>query len=260
MYFCNSYPIVEKQIIADEIYSYTIHCPEVAEAAQSGQFVHIKAEGFTLRRPISICDIDKKGGTIRVVFEVRGDGTEKISQLSVGDEMDMIAPLGRGFKINTDLPEGKKIALVGGGIGVPPLLTIAKEYGDKAIAVIGFRTHDKVILTEDFKKLGTGVSVCTDDGTWGCKCNVLTPLKEVIEENEIAEIMTCGPLPMIKGVVALAKELGIPTQVSLEERMGCGVGACLVCTCKVTRGNKDFYTRVCKDGPVFKGEEVVFDD
>lgn len=256
-YFCDKYLITEKQAIARDIYSYTIKCGEAAKTAQCGQFVDIKADGFTLRRPISICDIDKEKETIRIVFEIRGEGTKEIAQLDVGDYIDMIAPLGRGFNIPKEIEDGKKVVVIGGGIGVPPLFNIAKQLGNKATAILGFRSYDRVILTEDFKSVGADVILCTDDGSVGEKGLVTIPLKRDIEAGRVAKICACGPTPMLKAIIEIAEESKIPCEVSMEQRMGCGVGACLVCSCMLVRNGKEFYGRVCKDGPVFKSGEVV---
>lgn len=257
VYFCNSYPIVAKTAISAGVFSYVIKCPEVAQMAKNGQFVQVKAEGYTLRRPISICQIDKENGTIRLVFEIRGAGTDKISDLNVGDNMDIIAPLGKGFTVPETIPENSKVIVVGGGIGTPPLLGIADKYGDKTIAILGFRSYDKVILNKDYEKMGAKTIICTDDGTVGEKGTIAKPLQDAIDQNNISMIYACGPTPMLKAIVSAAKANGVPCEVSLEQRMGCGVGACVVCACKVIRGGKEFTLRVCKDGPVFKGEEVV---
>lgn len=254
-YFCGTYSVLEREEIAKDIYSYVISCPEAAAAAKAGQFVHIRAEGFTLRRPISICEIDKEKGTVRIVFEVRGKGTDKISQLNVGDKMDIILPLGNGFTVK-EIPEGKNVVVVGGGIGVPPMCGIAACYKDVK-AVIGFRSKDKVILEEDLKRIGADVVVCTDDGSYGEKGVVSVPLEKELSKGNTAMIYACGPSPMLKAVIAAAERYNVPCEVSLEERMACGVGACVGCACKVRRDGKELVLRVCKDGPVFKAEEVV---
>lgn len=257
MYFCDKYRIVEKKAIASDIFSFIIKCPEVAQIVENGQFVDILAPSYTLRRPISICDFDRDAGTIRIVFEIRGEGTKAISDLGEGDFIDMIAPLGRGFKFPKEMSVDGKVALVGGGIGVPPLLSLAKHFGEKTHAVLGFRSFDKVILTKDFAEYGANVTLCTDDGSAGFKGNVLPCLEQIIHDQNLEIIYVCGPLPMIKAVVKSAEDKGIPCQVSLEERMGCGVGACLACVCKIKRRDKEMYARVCKDGPVFNSKEVV---
>lgn len=254
-YFCDKYPILEHKEIAKDIHSFVISCPEVAAAARAGQFVHIRAEGYTLRRPISICEINRKTGTIRIVFEVRGGGTKALSKLYFGDSMDMIAPLGNGFTV-TEIPEGKNVVVVGGGIGVPPMCGAAAEYKNVK-AIIGFRSKDKVILEEDLKRIGADVTVCTDDGSYGESGVVTVPLENELKKGSTAVIYACGPTPMLKAVVECAKKYNVPCEVSLEERMACGVGACVGCACNIKRDGKSLVLRVCKDGPVFKAEEVV---
>ena len=254
-FFCNSYPIIEKKALAGDIYSYTLLCPEVANEAKTGQFVQVKAEGYTLRRPISICSIDKEKGTIRLVFEIRGKGTDKISQLNKGDLMDIIAPLGNGFNYSTE--KQGRVIVVGGGIGTPPMLDIARDYGESATAILGFRSFDRVILDKDYAKGGAKTIVCTDDGSVGVAGTIAKPLEEELSKGDVAMVFGCGPTPMLKAVVECCKAAGVPSQVSLEQRMGCGVGACVVCACTVIRGGRQYVLRVCKDGPVFKGEEVV---
>ncbi len=254
-YFCDNYPILERKEIAKDIYSYVIRCPKAALSAKAGQFVHIRADGYTLRRPISICEIDKEKGTIRIVFEVRGGGTDKLSQLQAGDKMDVILPLGNGFTIK-EIPDDKKILVVGGGIGVPPMCGVASCYNNVK-AIIGFRSKDKVILEEDLQRLGADVTVCTDDGSYGYNGVISTPLDEELQKGSTAMIYACGPTPMLKAVVDAAKKYNVPCEVSLEQRMACGVGACVGCACNIKRDGKNMVLRVCKDGPVFKSEEVV---
>ena len=256
-FFCDSYPILEKNEIATGIFSYVVQCSKPAAAAKAGQFVHIGVEGFTLRRPISICEIDKNKGSLRIVFEVRGAGTDKLSKLQVGDRMNMIAPLGNGFTIKK-IPASKTVIVVGGGIGVPPMLQTAKSFSDNRVkAVTGFRSKDRVILEDDFKGIGADISVCTDDGSYGKKGLVTFPLIEELEKGSTAMIYACGPTPMLKAVINTARVYNVPCEVSLEQRMACGVGACVGCAVNINRGGKDFVLRVCKDGPVFKAEEVI---
>lgn len=254
-YFCDNYPILDRQEIAKDIYSYVISCPEAAAVAKAGQFVHIRAEGYTLRRPISICEIDKEKGTIRIVFEVRGGGTDRLSQLQIGDMMDIILPLGNGFTIN-EIPADKNVITVGGGIGVPPMCGVSACY-KKVKAIIGFRSKDKVILEDDLKRIGADVTVCTDDGSYGESGVVTVPLEKELSKGNTAMIYACGPTPMLKAVIEAAKKYNIPCEVSLEQRMACGVGACVGCACNIRRDGKELVLRVCKDGPVFKAEEVV---
>ncbi|MCR5601368.1 MAG: dihydroorotate dehydrogenase electron transfer subunit [Ruminococcus sp.] len=247
--------ITEKTAIARQIYSFTIACPEVAAAAGAGQFVHIRAKGFTLRRPISICGIDKEKGTLRIVFEIRGEGTEAIAELNKGDLIDMLAPLGHGFTID---PGFRKVALIGGGIGNPPMLPLAEAYGSKAIVISGFRNSSAVILQEDFRRTGAETILCTDDGSAGIHGFVTQPLKELAEKGEIGAVYACGPMPMLKNIAAICKEKGIYCEISLEERMACGIGACLGCACKTKRNDEEYFAHVCKDGPVFNAEEVLW--
>lgn len=255
-YFCDKYTVLEREEIAKDIYSYVISCPEAAKAARAGQFVHIRAEGFTLRRPISICEIDKEKGTVRIVFEVRGKGTDTLSQLGVGDKMDIIMPLGNGFTVK-EIPDDKNVVVVGGGIGVPPMCGAAGLYKNVK-AIIGFRSKDKVILEQDLKRIGAEVTVCTDDGSCGYNGVVTVPLEEELKKGNTAMIYACGPTLMLKAVVNTAKKYNVPCEISLEERMACGVGACVGCACRINRNGENLVLRVCKDGPVFNGEEVVF--
>ncbi len=255
-YTQGQYPIIEKKTLAKEMYSFVILCPEVAEAAQPGQFVHIRANGFTLRRPISICEIDKCKGTLRIVFEVRGKGTDEIAKLNKGDLIDMLAPLGHGFTVQ---PELNKVICIGGGIGTPPMLPLAQAYGEKAVVITGFRSANAVILQEDFKKTGAETVLCTDDGTMGVHGFVTQPLEEILKNGGVDAIYACGPMPMLKGIAALAKQYNVPLcEVSLEERMACGVGACLGCACKTKKNDEEYFAHVCKNGPVFNAEEVVW--
>ncbi len=254
MFYCGKYPIIEKKTLAKSVYSFTIDAPELADEAQPGQFANIAAPGFTLRRPISICGIDKENGTLRFVFEVRGKGTEEIASLTEGESLDVLGPLGNGFRI----PDGKKVVVVGGGIGVPPLLGVSKVSRELCTAVLGFRDYSKIILTNEFKENGSETIICTDDGSVGQKGLVTFPLSDILEKGETAAVLACGPEPMLKAVVKMCELYKVPCQVSLEQRMGCGVGACVVCSCMTVRNGQEFYSRVCKDGPVFNAEEVKF--
>lgn len=252
------FPIIQKRAIAKETYDFTILCPKVAEAARAGQFVNIRVDGFTLRRPISICSIDREKGTIRIVFEVRGKGTAELAGLDKGGLIDIIAPLGGGaFKL---LDSTKKAVTVGGGIGVPPMLGVAQHYGKGCTAISGFRSAASAILQEDFERCGAKTILCTDDGTAGRKGFVTDALREAVQAEKPDIIYACGPSVMLRKVIAIADELDIECQVSLEERMGCGVGACLVCACRTIRDGKEYYAHVCKDGPVFSSKEVLFDE
>ncbi|MDR1891783.1 MAG: dihydroorotate dehydrogenase electron transfer subunit, partial [Oscillospiraceae bacterium] len=192
----------------------------------------------------------------RFIYEVRGEGTAILSGLKAGEGLDILAPLGRGFRLNNV----KKVLLIGGGIGVPPLLGVARQHcrlsGIEAEAVLGFRTKSAAILLEDFSKTVQAVHVATDDGTLQAHGTVTDTVRSRLEKVRFDLICACGPTPMLKTVAALAEEFSVACQVSLEERMACGVGACLVCACAL-KGKKQ-YAHVCKDGPVFDYMEVVF--
>lgn len=254
-YLQGKFLILAKKILAKNMFDYTISAPAIAEQAEPGQFIHIKVDGFMLRRPISLCEINRENGTIRIVFEIRGHGTQQLSHLNEGDTLDIMGPLGKGFTL---LSSTKKVIVIGGGIGVPPMLELAKHYGANATAILGFRTANAVVLNDDFNNIGTDLMLCTDDGSMGAKGVVTIALKRRLLEEHADMIYACGPNVMLKGVVELANEFGVPCEVSLEERMGCGVGACLVCACKTVKDGKESYAHVCKDGPVFPSEEVVF--
>ncbi len=255
-YTQGKYLIIGKSAIAKEIYSFEILCPEVAAIAQPGQFVHIRVDGFTLRRPISICGIDAEKGTLRIVFEIRGEGTAVMAKLNEGDVVDMLAPLGHGFTVDSGFT---KVVLIGGGIGTPPMLPLAKAYGEKAIMISGFRSANAVILQEDFKNTGSETILCTDDGTQGIHGFVTQPLADILKNDGVDAVYACGPMPMLKGVSALCKENGVKLcEISLEERMACGIGACLGCACKTKRNDEEYFAHVCKDGPVFNAEEVIW--
>ena len=251
-YIQGRFPIIQKENLAKDVYSLWIRCPELAGRAEPGQFVHILVEGFPLRRPISLCEIEPD--RIRLVFQVRREGTRALGALREGDNLDLIGPLGKGFTL---LPPSRKAVLIGGGLGAPPMLELARRYGADASVILGFRTAAAVILEEDFARTGAQMVLCTDDGSAGQKGFVTSALESQLEGVDL--ICACGPLPMLKGIAALAQERGIPCQVSLEERMGCGVGACLVCACRTVRDGQEIFSHVCKDGPVFDAETVVFE-
>ena len=241
--------ILRRAEIAENTFDFTVRAPELAAVAEPGQFAHIYVPGRTLRRPISICDIDKDAGTLRFVFQVRGGGTAQLADFQVGDQMDILAPLGHGFTVE---PE-KKALFVGGGIGVPPLLGAAKHYGENAVVAIGFRSRDFVILENDFKAAGCEVRVATDDGSYGHHGLVLDLIRDLHPD----VIHACGPMVMLRAVAQFAKENNIRCEISLEERMACGIGACLGCAVELNGEDGTYMGHVCKDGPVFAAERVV---
>lgn len=237
---------------------YTIACPDIAAISKAGQFVHIRVPGFTLRRPISICEVDRQARTLRILFDIRGEGTKVLAQTKEGDLLDVMGPLGNGFEL---LDADKKAVVVGGGIGVPPMLETAKSYGKNATAILGFRSSDKIVLTDDFTAQGSRVMLCTDDGSAGHHGLVTDLLKQCFEEELPDIVYACGPKIMLKFVAQMCAQHGVRCQVSLEERMACGVGACLGCATPIRQEDGSVtYLHVCKNGPVFDAERVVFDD
>jgi dihydroorotate dehydrogenase electron transfer subunit len=247
------YPIVKKEVLGKHTLCLDILCPDIATVAQPGQFVHILPAGHTLRRPISICNLDKEKGILTIVFESKQAGTEWIANRNVGENLDVLGPLGHGFTLKPDV---QHVVLIGGGIGTPPMLPLAQYYGEKSTVICGFRNAGCVILQDAFQKTGAQTILCTDDGTAGRKALVTEPLKELLESGSIDAVYACGPTPMLKFVSAIALEADVFCEVSLEERMGCGIGACLVCACKLKKEGKDVMGHVCKDGPVFSAKEV----
>ena len=243
--------LISKDKLTKTIYDFRLQNKELAALTKPGQFVQVLVPGKTLRRPISVCDVN--GDIIRLVFEVRGEGTEILSLMKPGDEINIIAPLGNGF----ELDKNKKTIFIGGGIGVPPMLYSAKQCGENATVINGFRNKDAVILSEDISSCVGNLIITTDDGSYGIHGFVTQPLLELIDSVEM--ICACGPTPMLKNISAMAKEHNVPCQVSLEQRMACGIGACLGCAVAVYRGDgSTFYKHVCKDGPVFNSEEVAW--
>ncbi len=243
--------LVFSQKLTQTIYDFRLQNKELAAITKPGQFVQVLVPGKTLRRPISVCDVE--GDIIRLVFEVRGEGTEILSQTRTGDSINIIAPLGKGF----ELDKNKKTVFIGGGIGVPPMLYSAKQCGENAAVINGFRNKSAIILSEDFEKAGCSLIITTDDGSFGIHGFVTQPLEEIIDSADM--ICACGPTPMLRNISKLAKEHNVPCQVSLEQRMACGIGACLGCAVAINDGNGGtVYKHVCKDGPVFSGEEVAW--
>ncbi len=211
-----------------------------------GQFVNIKLDGFYLRRPISVCDYDENSLTI--IYKVVGEGTDKMRTMAEGQVLDILTGLGNGYDTSVS---GDRPMLIGGGVGVPPMYNLCKtllKEGKKPVVILGFNTKDEVFYEEEFKALGADVYVTSVDGSYGIKGFVTDAFKEV---GEYTYFYTCGPLPMFKAVYNATVTSG---QFSFEERMGCGFGACMGCSCKTKYGNK----RICKDGPVLVKEEIIW--
>ncbi len=248
--------IVSQECIGKDIYSMWLQTEQIAKEAVPGQFVSLYSRDGSklLPRPISLCEIDREQGQIRLVYRVtgKGTGTEEFSRYHAKVGIETMGPLGNGFPL--EAVKGKKVFLIGGGIGIPPMLQTAKELDAEKIMVLGYR--DELFLNEEFKAYGE-VYMATEDGSAGTKGNVL----DAIRENGLQAdaIFACGPTPMLRALKTYALEQNIPCWISMEERMACGVGACLACVCKTKE--KDAHSnvhnkRICKDGPVFLSTEV----
>ena len=247
--------VVANTRLGEGLYALTMRAPAICAQAQCGQFVHIACgEGNLLRRPISICGW--QGDALRVVFQIMGEGTKWLAARQAGDVLDVLGPLGHGFDVAA---LGAKPVLIGGGIGVPPMLQTAKaakDAGAQPRAVLGFRNQGAVILEEDFQAV-CETFVTTDDGSYARHGFVTDVLQELLAD--ATGVAACGPKAMLKAIATLAEDAGLPCQVSMEERMGCGIGACLVCACALKAENGETrYGHVCKDGPVFDAKEVAW--
>ncbi len=245
--------IIRQEEIADNIYSMWLRTEEIAEAATAGQFLSVYCnEGSRLLpRPISICEIDKKDKAVRIVYRVAGKGTAEFCKMRTGNQLMVVGPLGNGFP-----RKERKAFLIGGGIGIPPMLQLAKELRCEKQIILGFK--DEIFLLEEFRRRGK-VYIATEDGRAGTDGNVL----DAIRENGLTAdiIYACGPMPMLRALKEYAAERRIECWISMEERMACGIGACLACVCRSQ--NRDAHTnvknkRICKEGPVFRAEEVDF--
>ena len=248
--------ILKIEKLIEGIYKFTLKEEEIAKNAKAGNFIEIQVsttgEPF-LRRPISIYNID--GDNIEIIFQVKGKGTEILSNKRIGDKINVLGPLGYG---TFSVKEYKKVAIIGGGIGTYPLYELAKELKGKADVTMymGFRNKDLVTLEKEFKDVCNKVVITTDDGSYMQKGFALDVLKSDCMQEKPDMIFACGPLPMLKAVQSFANENNIPCEMSLEERMGCGIGACLGCAVKVVSGTEPRYGHVCKVGPVFKSTDV----
>lgn len=238
------FEILSNNEIAPAVYKIILR-GDTSPITACGQFVNIKLDGFYLRRPISICDFDKE--TITLIYKVVGGGTEALSRMKKSESLDLLLSLGNGFDTSKS---GHNPLIIGGGVGIPPLYALCKRLiaeGKKPSVILGFNTKTEIFYEDEFKNLGADVTVCTADGSYGIKGFVTDAMKDL----EYDYFYTCGPSPMFKAIESVAKTSG---QYSFEERMGCGFGACMGCTCKTKYGNK----RICKDGPVLEREEIVW--
>ena len=239
------YEICENILIAKDVYKMVL-LGDTSELTKPGQFINIELSGFFLRRPISVCDYDDK--TITIIYKVVGKGTEKMAKMTAGEKLDILTGLGNGFdtKKSGDAP-----ILIGGGVGVPPMYNLCKklkEEGKNPSVILGFNKKEEVFYKEEFEALGVKTYLATADGSLGTKGFVTDVLKDL---EGYTYIYTCGPEPMLKALYEVSKTSG---QYSFEERMGCGFGACMGCSCKTKYGNK----RICKDGPVLEKEEIIW--
>ena len=242
--FRGIYKIVSNKPLTKDVFE-MIMSGDTSAITAPGQFINIKLDGFYLRRPISICNYDNN--TVTILYKVVGGGTEAMSRLESGAELDILCGLGNGFDVSKS---GEKPVLIGGGVGVPPLYNLCKnliESGKKVTVILGFNTASEIFYKEKFESLGAEVYVSTVDGSSGVKGFVTDVLKNI----DYDYFFTCGPMPMFRAIEKIATSSG---QYSFEERMGCGFGACMGCSCKTKYGNK----RICKDGPVLEREEIIW--
>ena len=238
------FTVKENTPLTDNVYK-MILCGDTGAITAAGQFINIKLDGRFLRRPISVCDC--RDGEVTIIYKVVGGGTADMSRMSEGESLDILTGLGNGYDLTKS---GDKPLLIGGGVGVPPMYLLAKklrEAGKSVSVVLGFNKKDEVFYENEFISLGCKVTVTTADGSYGIKGFVTDALPE-----EYSYFYTCGPEPMLKAVYKATKTSG---QFSFEERMGCGFGACMGCSCKTVTG----YKRICKDGPVLGKEEILWE-
>ena len=238
------FEIIENRPLTKNVYLMRLS-GDTSDITASGQFVNLKLDGFFLRRPISVCD--SEDGILTLIYKVVGKGTEYMSTLTVGEKLDILTGLGNGYDLTAS---GDKPLLVGGGVGVPPLYKLAKELikdGKSVTVILGFNTKDEVFWEEEFTKAGAKVIVATVDGSHGVQGFVTDAMKDI----DYTYFYSCGPEPMLKALYNASKTSG---EMSFEERMGCGFGACMGCSCKTVTGNK----RICKEGPVLKKEDIIW--
>ena len=253
--------LIKKEEIIKDIYKFSVKAPEIVESAKPGNFIEIRVtEGIDpfLRRPISIYNLDKENGILEFIFQVKGKGTEILSKKEEGTDIDIIGSLGHGtFKFE----KYKNIAVIGGGIGIFPLYELSKEAKQNDIKVncyLGFRNKNFVMLEKEFEEITDNLTITTDDGTYKEKGFAIDYLIKDMENEKYECIYACGPLPMLKAIQKYANENNINCQISLEEKMACGLGVCLGCAVKTAKSPKDApeYWHVCKGGPVFQAKDV----
>lgn len=254
--------IVKIEKLKEDLYKFSIKADEIVKDSKPGQFIEIRVIDQIeplLRRPISIYNLEKEQGILEFIFQVKGKGTNLLADRKVGEKLDVIGPLGYG---TFEIKEYEKVAIIGGGIGMFPLYELAKELkqttNTKVNIYMGFRNKELITLEEEFKAVSDRLTITTDDGSYGIQGFSINELKKDIENEKIDKIFACGPLPMLKAVKALASQKEIPCQISLEEKMACGIGVCLGCAVKTARSTNDApeYWHVCKAGPVFNAQDV----
>ena len=251
---CEQSVIINNKKIAADIFRMELDLPEMAEMCRPGQFLNLYTGDKTmlLPRPISICRADKKRGIISLVYRVAGKGTAVISRFVKGEKIRVMGPMGNGFPI-----EGGKVTLVGGGVGIPPLLELAFVLKNNDCNIyLGYKDYETFLL-DDFREVCGNVHIATDDGSVGFCGNVLDLIKSK-SDFPPGNVYACGPFPLLKGLSELSGDYSDRLYLSLEERMGCGTGVCLGCAVKVKSGEDWVYKRVCKDGPVFLASELIF--
>jgi len=259
--------VLSLKMLSHSVFRMSIESEYISSTALPGQFVNIKCgDGINniLRRPISICGVDRQKGTFDIAFQVRGKGTRLLSEYSGEDLIDLTGPLGNSFSLPHSLIPQKhsKVAAVGGGIGIFPLLFLLKEMNNaEKHAYLGFRDCRSMVMVEDFREVTDKLLISTDDGSAGYKGAVTDLFEQHIKTWDKPDIIyACGPVPMLRKIVSIAQAHDIMCQVSMEQRMGCGIGACLVCVCATRQDDGWKYSRVCKDGPVFWGQDVIFEE
>ena len=250
--------VISQIELAAGIYDLQLAVPEIAESARAGQFVNVYCadKSRLLPRPVSLAGIDRVNGSIRLIYRVSGAGTEEFSRLKAGDTAEVLGPLGNGFP--ADEVSGKEVLLIGGGIGIPPLLETAASLKTAGCvtAVLGYR-DSHTFLAQEFAKVCDRVLIASEDGSTGTRGTVVDAIRE---DGRMGDVwFACGPAPMLKALQTCAAENGVACWLSLEERMACGVGACLACVCKTKEVDEHSQVknrRICKDGPVFRAEEI----
>lgn len=250
--------VLRNENVGPRLYFLELDSPRIAPLVKPGQFVHMKLNGFgehILRRPFSVLDTNPQQGTLTILYQVVGEGTQFMSGVASGHEFDLIGSIGRGWDVPTS---GQRVLIVGGGVGSAPLFMLskqAKEAGAQVDVVIGAASRAALVTYDLYREIhGDTLSCATDDGSFGAMGFCTSPVKELLAKNTYNCVYVCGPEPLMRAIARLSAEAGVPCQVSMEKRMACGVGACLSCVVETVDGRK----RACVDGPIFEAEKVVW--